>query len=157
MEIETKLLRLLTRRERVAREKQQERILYKDFPWMWAVRSTWPLGFHEIHVFNPDSGLAMFLKQGSGAGVPEVWVASSNLVYFLERRLHLGVQRVNGHDGSNWANAILESISPGTSIQNVVVIRDCASQNEGRKCFDIYRKPKEELSFNRLLSQIPQL
>jgi len=99
---------------------QQERLVNKDFPWLWGIRQCWHFGALDISVSNNEEELSKFIEKAThnDEGI-EFWIKYKNT------QANTGyVQKISlKEDGSfSWARQIKPTLDNGVLIENIVII-----------------------------------
>ena len=124
---------------------QHERLINRDFPWLWAVRNKWLPGYGEI-IVKPkgEPPPETFLTKVCSQSV-EVWMRSTSGRLVEVKRVEIGE-----NDTRCWAQSIIENVGIGIIVKDIVLITELQMPKEG-KSFTIYRS-KHWLGFNRVLT-----
>jgi hypothetical protein len=134
-----------------AKADQQMRLVNREFPWLWAIRSQWWLGGREVLVRNVGSELETILKKVSDSDHDkhrtQVWIRSA-LVDQADKHPFTRVDRVWPSVAAPWADKVVAAV-PNWQIHNVVVI----VVESGIEKITLFRQ-KEPLQINRLLCRL---
>lgn len=130
---------------------QQERLVNRDFPWLWAVRSHWFFPSEDIRIIYPDRYLTNLLWNKCSAE-REIWVhcGYNGLTYANSE-----VVRVKANPRLFWVEAIhLACLDRGTT--HIVVVNPILRENGSERTVNVtvYRPRKPETSFDDFIGVI---
>lgn len=141
---------------------QQERLINRDFPWLWAIRNQWVPGFGHITVkdmkdvadYPYTTNLQRFL------GLPINWAEGRIEVWIRYRTgLTTGVKRVvvdakvnKTGNHSCWAKAINTALRRDERILNIVIVNPKISDGNGDLVV-IYRE-KQPGTFDSMVGHV---
>jgi hypothetical protein len=123
---------------------QNARIIYEDFPWLWAVRNQWYPGHMDVTVKNgyENSSLDAFLNSYDVKDV-EVWVCYVPYGGEEERATCTTVIKIENSPEwkVNWAAKISGRLFSGFDICGIVLIRP---NDKYPEIIRVYRIKKEQ-------------
>lgn len=127
------------------------RLLNRDFPWLWAIKSEWKLDKSEIRVQKADEWMHILdplLKKGTIPPNAEIWFHCERLYTEMVKRIECDPE-----SQASLAYRILEACKGfAPDLLYFVIHLVVVDRVDDREIIEIYRPPKRHFSsFNDLL------
>ena len=130
-------------------ERAYWKIVNREFPWLWAIRSVWSPFLRDIRIKRINAGksphdfvgLESILMDPSDKPDREVWIRWT-------RGSAEGVDRITPHREKSLAQRIVQLTESDMRIRNVVII-----YTANRQTMLLYKPPKQDNAFNRMIER----
>ncbi|OGY41750.1 MAG: hypothetical protein A2Y82_02640 [Candidatus Buchananbacteria bacterium RBG_13_36_9] len=125
-------------------DKAKLKKIFKDYPFLWAIKKDWHVDDEEIKVESPDEELFQ-ATHFFDKPTPPCYLKSIIWIYVIGSN-SLKVTRVVAKEGTKLGEAILSEIIPeiGDEIEIIVIVRDMGGT--------LIIKPPKNISFNDFIA-----